>query len=350
MAYVERREGKRGVRYRVRYYDTAGDQRSKTFKAKADADTFAATTEADKYRGDWNDPRLADTAYKDWVKTYLASKVNVKDKTLYNYESMVDNHINPEWGGVSLGNIEPTAVQRWINDLCDDYAAKTVRYIYMVFKSSLKLAVQQGYLAKTPCSGINLPRVRRKEPTFLTAKQVTTLAESMGQHRLLVYFLAYSGCRWGEATAVQYQALMGNRVRVTRAYVSVGGTLRIDTPKNHRARTVVIPSFLADELAGLDRSPGDLLFTTETGAVLRNSNFRTKVWYPTLEKLGLDLRIHDLRHTCASLLISQGANPKAVQTQLGHHSVSFTLDVYGHLFDSDMNDLAARMDALHKSA
>jgi hypothetical protein len=115
---------------------------------------------------------------------------------------------------------------------------------------------------------------------------------------------------------------------------------------------VVIPGFLREMLAAhlarnVARDPDSLVFTNAEGGPLRNSNFRSRVWRPALAAAGLpeDLRIHDLRHTCAALLIAQGAHPKAIQAQLGHSSIQVTLDRYGHLFPDDMDGLATQLDA-----
>jgi hypothetical protein len=98
--------------------------------------------------------------------------------------------------------------------------------------------------------------------------------------------------------------------------------------------------------------PGTFVFTGRAGGLLRNSNFRQRVWQPAVQGLGWpsDLRIHDLRHTCAALLIAQGAHPKAIQAQLGHSSIQVTLDLYGHLFPDDMDRLASQLDAAHEAA
>ena len=100
------------------------------------------------------------------------------------------------------------------------------------------------------------------------------------------------------------------------------------------------------------RRSSALVFTSPLGRALRNSNFRRQVWYRAVFEAGLpsELRIHDLRHTCASLLISEGAHPKAVQAHLGHSSISVTMDRYGHLFPSDMDALAATLDEARSRA
>ena len=117
---------------------------------------------------------------------------------------------------------------------------------------------------------------------------------------------------------------------------------------------MVIPSFLREMLnhhlvtyCGTD--PDGLVFTASNGSPLRNSNFTKNVWQPALEtaQLPAALRIHDLRHTAAALLISKGAHPEAIKRHLGHSSIVVTMDVYGHLFPSEAESLAQALDDLY---
>jgi integrase len=114
----------------------------------------------------------------------------------------------------------------------------------------------------------------------------------------------------------------------------------------------MIPGFLRDLLAThlateVADGPAALVFTSSEGDPLRNSNFRRRIWNEAVTEAGLEpgLRIHDLRHTCASLLIAEGAHPRAVMEHLGHSSITVTMDRYGHLFPSDMEALAEALGA-----
>jgi integrase len=123
--------------------------------------------------------------------------------------------------------------------------------------------------------------------------------------------------------------------------------------KTYQRRTVVIPGFLREQLAEhlathVGIAEDALVFTSPSGEPLRRGNFSRRVWKPALETASLDLRPHDLRHTCAALLIAEGAHPKAVQAQLGHSSIQVTMDRYGHLFPSAAEELAGRLDAVHR--
>ncbi len=135
----------------------------------------------------------------------------------------------------------------------------------------------------------------------------------------------------------------------------VSGQLHFGPTKNYRRRTIFLPQFLVNKLAAhiaahVGPDPQDLIFTTPNGSPLRNGNFNKRVWKPAIEEAGLaPLRIHDLRHTTASLLISEGAHPKAIQVHLGHSSIAVTMDRYGHLFPSDQEDLAARLNARYEA-
>jgi integrase len=126
----------------------------------------------------------------------------------------------------------------------------------------------------------------------------------------------------------------------------VAGTLVWGTPKNHRSRVVIVPTFLAERLGAHMDGLGsdDLVFQSPRGQPLRTGNFANRVWKPAVADCELDgLRIHDLRHSAVSLMISSGAQVKAVQRALGHASAAITLDVYAGLFDDDLEALADAM-------
>ena len=120
--------------------------------------------------------------------------------------------------------------------------------------------------------------------------------------------------------------------------------------KTYERRTVRLPRFLCEQVGAylVDRphAPDDLVFTMLQGGPLREPKFAERYFKPAARAAGLPaaLRVHDLRHTCASLLIREGASIKAVQHHLGHKSASITLDRYGHLFPEELDHLADRLD------
>jgi integrase len=174
----------------------------------------------------------------------------------------------------------------------------------------------------------------------------------------VVRFLVYTGLRWGEMAALRVQDfdMLRRRVNVSRSVTELSG-LHWATPKTHERRSVPFPEVLTDELAALMEGKGrdGLVFTDQRGGVLRNSNWRARVFQPAVEKCQAadtsfpSITPHDLRHSAASLAISAGANVKAVQRMLGHAKASMTLDVYADLFDEDLDAVAGRLDTAIRS-
>ena len=168
--------------------------------------------------------------------------------------------------------------------------------------------------------------------------------------------LGYTGLRWGEATALRLCDidLVRRRIDVRRAHADVGGHIVLGTPKSHQARTVPIPRFLACELSELTdgKKPDDLVFTTPGGHVLRLPNWRREAFLSARSQAGISarFRVHDLRHTAASLMIQAGYPPKMLQEIMGHASITTTLDLYGHLYPGDMDRYADRLDTAIEEA
>jgi integrase len=179
-------------------------------------------------------------------------------------------------------------------------------------------------------------------------------AEIGEEHSTLVYVLAYGGLRIGEARALRRSRvnLMRGTIEVKESVTYRGGDFVFAPPKNGKDRVVTIPRFLRamleqhmDTYTG--NEPDALVFPGTNGGPVTLPPFRRNEWKPALPRAGIDesFRIHDMRHTTASLLINQGLHPKIVQEHLGHHSISITLDRYGHLYETDTQRLADALEA-----
>jgi integrase len=201
----------------------------------------------------------------------------------------------------------------------------------------LGAAVEDSRIPRNPCDGVKLPKRQHSDRGYLSHAQVSALADAVERQGEVVRFLAYTGLRWGEMAALRVQDfdVLRRRVNVSRSVTESGG-LQWSAPKTYERRSVPFPAVLADELAALMVGKGRdaLVFTDQRGNVLRNSNWRARVFQPAVKKCQKSddsfpsITPHDLRHTAASLAISAGANVKAVQRMLGHAKASMTLDVY----------------------
>lgn len=190
----------------------------------------------------------------------------------------------------------------------------------------------------------------QRDRRYLTHQEAQVLASAAGEHELVILFLAYTGLRFGEMAALRVGRvdILRRRVEIADAVTAVNGALVWGTPKGHSRRWVSVPRFVAEALAAhvAGKPADDLVFTSSNGAVLRASNFRRDVWDDAVKAAGLDgLVPHGLRHTAASLAIAAGADVKVVQQMLGHKSATMTLDLYGHLFENRLDDVAERLDA-----
>jgi integrase len=292
----------------------------------------------------------------EWADKWLATKTNLKPSTRREYESMIHAHIKPRWGELTLADVQHEDIVTWLAELsARGLSASRVRAAHVKLSQILKLAVRSGRLARNPAEYAPLPRVRRAEKRYLTHQEVDQLAEAAGEHRAAVYFLAYTGVRYGEMAALRVGRLnlLRRRATIEESAVEVAGRVVFGTPKTHQTRDVPLPKFLVEQLAQLvaGKEPHDFVFARDNGELLRLSWFRRAVFTPAVDEAGLQgLTPHGLRHTAASLAIASGADVKVVQTMLGHASATMTLDLYGHLYADHLNDVADRMDAAREAA
>jgi integrase len=212
-------------------------------------------------------------------------------------------------------------------------------------------AMEDGHLERNPC--LRIMRVTREEKgkqqqniDFLTREELTLLLATCKDHFPLSYpfalLLARTGVRIGEAVALQWGDLdfHGRFIAVQRNWVDG----HLTTPKSGKGRRVDMSLHLTETLKALSverkketlkKGWGEVpawVFASEAGTMMDPDNFRRRVWPKLLAEAGFRwLRIHDLRHTFASLLIQQGESLAYVKEQMGHHSIRVTVDTYGHL-------------------
>ena len=331
------------IRWRARYWGPDGKERSKTFKRKADAEKWYAAQTVDVATGAWSDPARGRITVRVWSDRWISGSPQLKPKTITGYRSLVDNHILPSVGEVQIARLDRTAVSALIRGMtADGRGASTIRNAVRVLSAVCGFAIDAGAIKYNPCDRVALPRSRRRDITPLTAAEVEHLADTIDpRFRTLVIFAAYTGLRAGEIGALRVGRidLLRGRTDVVESVAEVGGDLIAAPTKTHQSRSVALPGFprdlLAEHIAGRADDPEAFVFLAPDGGQLRHQNFMARFFRPAVRAAGLDgLRFHDLRHTCAALLIAQGAHPRAIADRLGHSTVSVTMDVYGHLLPS----------------
>ncbi|MGH9029459.1 MAG: tyrosine-type recombinase/integrase [Acidimicrobiales bacterium] len=331
-----------------------------TFGTKADANAYLSTVQADVRRGAWIDPEAGLVKFDEHATAWLGTVVNLTPKSRLSIESLLRSTVMPAFADKTLVSIRPSAVREWIASLdARGLSASRIRQAHGVFSRIMASAVQDRLIVASPCVGMRLPRVRRPEPVYLTAEQVDELARAMPKpYDLFVHVLAYGGLRYGEAAALRRGRchLLKRRLLIAEAMTEVSGKLIFGDPKSHQNRSVAVPASLTEELAAhlaadVARNPGALVFTAPGGGPLRYSNFRTRIWDPACDTTRLvGVTPHVLRHTCATLLLGQGASVKDVQAQLGHGTATLTLDTYAAYMSDHAEELSDRLDQLRTGA
>lgn len=365
MASVKKRTLQQGrAVYDVRYRDPRGRPRERTFKRIDDARAFAKTIEADVVRGEFLDPAKARRKFDDFAAQWLASTAGLKAKTVVGYESMLRVHVLPRFGGVAVGRIDRLDVREFVAELQAAGAASgTVRAARKVLRLVLNGAVEAGAIKANPCDGVRLGRSEPHEMAFLTMEQLLQLSDAMRlpQYGLLVRFAGVSGLRAGEIGALRVGRvdLLRRRVEVLETVSEVHGHgLVYGPPKTYERRSVPLPPTVADELGALMVNgrphPDAFVFTAPDGGPLRHRNFMARHFKPAVDASAVPagMRFHDLRHTCAALLINADppAHPLAVMKRLGHSSITVTYNTYGHLFPALDEALTDSVDRAYRSA
>jgi integrase len=347
-----------GGRWQARYYDPTGRLRGKTFVRKTDAQMFLASVKTEMRRGEWADPKLGKTTYGEWARRWMTTHAHLRPTTIHGYESILRSLALPRFGDVQLARIEPIQVREWISGLVGQgLSPSRIRQAYQLLSASMKAAVESGYVARSPCVGVKLPKLTRRDMLFLTPAEIERLASCIVEpYGPMIYFAAYSGLRFGEVTALRVARLdlLAAKVRVVEAYSDVAGTLHLGPPKSGKERTVPLPRSVCELLAPVlnGKSQDSLVFVAPEGGPLRQGNFYHRQYKPAVDAAGLPptLRFHDLRHTTAALLVAQGAHPRAIMEHLGHSSITVTMDRYGHLFPDEKDRLAKGLDEVLKAA
>lgn len=351
--------GRARFAYEVRYRDPERRERVKTFARKLDAARFSASIETDKQRHAYIDPDLGRVMFGEWAAEWLATKT-IEPKTRNSYEDVMRNLVLPAFADAQLARVRALDIERFFAGLRQSgVSVSRMRHAKSLLRQVFEAAVRSGYVARSPVLGVRLPKSQPREMNVLNADQVAAIASSVPERfRALIYVLAYGGLRWGEAAALRRGRcnLQHGRLEVIEAVSDVNGVLHYGSTKTHQARWVVLPAFLRELLGQhltefAESDPRTLVFTTESGTPLRNGNFRRRVWLAALDtaQVPRTVRINDLRHTCASLLISRGASIKAVQKHLGHATAAMTLDVYGHMLPNEQEQIAAELDEIFQS-
>ena len=296
-----------------------------------------------------------------WLKDSVRGTVRIS--TFERHEQIIRAHLMPSFGRMKLKALTPAHVRSLHREKLDaGLAPATVRKIHSTLHKALSQAVADGLIPRN-AADVKAPRPAPEEMRPLSEAEARTFldaAREVGDRFEPLYVLAITtglrrgellGLRWDDAVLSEARGTL----RVGRALVREGGRYIVGETKTKRGRRRVnltprtVTALKAHRkrqledrvrLAGLYEDHG-LIFASENGTPLNPENLVKRSFKPLLKRVSLpEIRFHDLRHTCATLLLSRSVHPKMVQELLGHATIAMTLDTYSHYLPS-MGDQAS---------
>ena len=290
---------------------------------------------------------------EEWLKDYVWP--NLSPRTAEGYESIVRCHLIPALGSIPLVQLKPEHLQRYYSEKLSTgrhngkggLSRTTVSHHHTCLHRALKMALRWGRISRNPADAVIPPRPQRSEMHTMTEDEINIFLEAAKKtpYYVLFYLALFTGMRRSELLALRWcdVDLLLCQVHITRSlhYLRTGDIV-FRAPKTTRARRMVsLPPSSAcllqeykdkrEAQLGMTLKEHDLIFSDHEGKPLLPDTI-SHAWAKLVKRAGLEhIRLHDARHTHASLLLKQSVHPKVVQERLGHATISTTLDLYSHV-------------------
>jgi integrase len=344
-----------GPKYRYIYGKTRQAVAEKLAKTIADRDGGLIFDAGKMKLGEYLDRWLSDSV-----------KGTVRASTYERHEAIIRLHIKPSLGRVGLKKLTPAHVRGLIGEkLNAGLAPATVRKIHSTLHKALSQAVSDGMVPRN-AADVKAPRPTPEEMRPLSkaeARAFLEAARETGDRFEALYVLAIAtGLRRGELLGLRWDDvdLKRGTLRVGRALVREGGRHALGETKTRRGRRQInltprtvnaLKTHRKNQLEEKIRRTGlyqdhGLVFASGVGTPLNPENLVKRSFKPLLKKAGLpEIRFHDLRHTCATLLLGRGVHQKFVQELLGHATIAMTLDTYSHYLPSMGGQVVGAMES-----
>ena len=361
----------RSGRYQASYLGENGERylAPVTFETKGDADAWLSMRRAELEEHRWRppDPREGQTpTLRDYSATWLDRRRTregqpLKPRTMDLYRTLLDKQILPKLGDMHLADITADDIDDWYATLLPNFPTRR-GHTYALLSTIMRSAStgRRPLIPDSPCK-VEHPTVvhRTFEPKPATPQQIATIVENMpDKYRALVLLAAWCGLRWGEVSELRRKDvdLTSMTVRVERAVVWRKGQPTVGTPKSRAGvRTIALPPnlrqplrrHLAEHAMG---GPDGLLFPNAARAGHLHVNTLSKTYHRAREVAGRpDLRVHDLRHSAATMAAQAGATLAELMARMGHSTTKAAL-VYQHVAEGRDRIIAERMALLAEPA
>ena len=300
---------------------------------------------------------------------------NLRERTYDDYESILRRYVRPRLGRRIVSTLEPMDIQRLVSSMQEKkLAPRTIQYMHTVISSALKYAVFPCRLleynpADARANYVKLPKQERKERVWLTPEAAQKFLDALDSERygLMLEFALMTGMRPEE-----YMALQWSDIDLKQATVTVrrtlyrkrkGGGWSFEETKNDKSRRrIPFPSYLVQKLIEHKRQQNEdrlklgpawedynLVFPSEVGTPYAIWNLHRRHFKPILKKAELpDMRLYDLRHSFATLLLAKREQTKIISEMLGHSSVKITSDIYQHVDEPMMREATDVLESMFR--
>ena len=303
---------------------------------------------------------------KDWMDEWLTLYLpNIEATTRAGYEERIKNRIFPYLGNIPLNCLTTKEIQQWVNKLSEEgLSPKTVKNVFLNIKSALDKAVVLKMITANPCEGVELPKMEKYQAEVYDTEEISKLLEvAKGTDMYLLAILEiFTGLRRGELVALEWSDidLESGTVNITRNVVLAGGKKVLKAPKSTSGTRSIcvgdeVKAILKQEYLNYckDKLAQGQDFV-DSGRVIRQSNGAayspdsiTQKWIRFRKKHNLkEIRLHDLRHTSATAMLSVGVSMKVIQQRMGHSDISTTMNIYAHALPSMNKDAGEKLDKL----
>ena len=302
-----------------------------------------------------------DLSLQDYIRQWFKIKRHtIKKKTAYDYERLIEKYILPALGNVKVKKLSTFGITKFYSDLKEqEVGTRTIQITNNILRSSMKIAVANGLIARNPCDGVLLPRYERKEMQVLDENQVTQflIAAEESRYKALYHLAITTGMRFSELIGLKWNDINWEKrtVKVKRQlqYIPHQGYQFNDPKTRSGIRTIMLGETTLAVLkehfennSKEDKTGENMIFVNGIGTFIYFKRFY-KDFKRVLRKADLpNIRFHDLRHTAATLMISNGIPVIIVSKILGHSKPSVTMNIYAHTSVEMQSEAANLMENL----
>ncbi len=293
----------------------------------------------------------------EYLQTWLVdyASPNLTPRAFERYESIVTKYLVPDLGSIPLTQLRPQDLQRHYTAKLATLSPRTVKYHHTVLHVALETALKWGMVARNVACAVDPPPASHTDMQTWNEDEIARFLEGARdtEYYALFYLALFTGARRSELLALRWQDvdLLFGQVQISRGLHHLkDGSYVFSQPKSAKSRRAIAlpPSAVMvlrdhrDKLLTVgDLADDDLVFCHLDGSPLR-PNSVSRAWVRLAAGCGVKtIRLHDARHTHATLMLKQGIHPKIVQERLGHSSIAVTLDTYSHIIPG-LQDAAAR--------